>query len=119
MVKEIRRKGVIVLRVHVSGDFASAEYAQKWLDIFKQCPKVRFYGYTRSYRIPAIVSVLEQMAALKNVHLWYSLDSETGTPEHVPSGVRLAYLQISEEDQPEQADLLFRAVVCGGRFPSR
>lgn len=108
MVKEIARKGVIVLRVHVAGDFASAEYAEKWVDIFKQCPKVRFYAYTRSYRIPAIAAVLERMAALKNVRLWYSVDAETGTPDSIPAGVRLAYLQTNEEDQPEQADLLFR-----------
>jgi hypothetical protein len=108
VVKEVIRKGVIVLRLHVSGDFASAEYARKWLDIFKQCPKVRFYAYTRSYRIPDIADVLAQMAALQNVRLWYSLDNETGTPDHIPPGVRLAYLQVSEEDQPEQADLLFR-----------
>lgn len=47
MAREITRKGVIVLRVHVSGDFMSAEYAKKWLDIFRLCPKVRFYAYTR------------------------------------------------------------------------
>lgn len=39
MVNEIRRKGVLVLRIHVSGDFGTAEYAAKWMEIMKQCPK--------------------------------------------------------------------------------
>jgi hypothetical protein len=117
MVNEIRRKGVLVVRIHVSGDFASAEYAAKWLEIIRQCPKVRFYGYSRSWRIPEIAAVLEQMAALKNVRLWYSLDSQTGLPERVPVGVRLCYLQVTEDEQPELWDLVFRVRRLRRRIP--
>src|SRR5690242_1471602 len=38
MSSEVKRKGCLVVRVHVSGDFASAEYAAKWLAIMKRSP---------------------------------------------------------------------------------
>ena len=115
--REIREKGVIVCRVHSSGDIYGAEYARKWLSIMRRCPKVRFYLYTRSYRVPAIAKVLEQMAALENARVWYSIDSETGVPERIPPGVRLAYLQTSEDDLPEAADLVFRVRGLRKRIP--
>jgi hypothetical protein len=73
----------------------------------KRCPQARFYFYTKSYRVPAIAEVLEQMAALKNTRIWYSIDRQTGVPERVPVGVRLAYLQVEHGEQPEVLDLLF------------
>ena len=107
MVNEIRRKGALVVRIHSAGDFFSKEYAEAWLSIMRQCPKVRFYAYTRSYRIPDIAPVLEQMAKLRCFRLWYSVDKDTGLPDCVPPGVRLAYLQVAD-DEPAQADLMFR-----------
>lgn len=52
MADEIRRSGVLVLRIHCSGDFWCPEYAEKWLAIMKQFPRVRFYTYARSWRVP-------------------------------------------------------------------
>jgi hypothetical protein len=104
---EIRHKGVLVLRVHAAGDFYSREYAEKWLDVMRQSPRVRFYWYSRSWRVPDIAPVLEQMAALKCCRAWYSLDRDTGIPATVPPGVRLAYLQVEADEEPELLDLLF------------
>ena len=53
VVAEIRRRGVHTVRVHVSGDFFSAEYARKWFEIARQCKRTTFYAYTRSWRVPA------------------------------------------------------------------
>jgi hypothetical protein len=108
MAREIRRKGVLVVRIHVSGDFYSSDYAGKWLAVMRQCPRARFYFYTRSWRIPEIAGVLEEMAALRCCRPWYSVDYDTGLPQRVPVGVRLAYLQVREGERPELADLLFR-----------
>jgi hypothetical protein len=108
LVREIHRKGVLVVRLHVSGDFYDAAYAAKWLAVMRQCPRARFFFYTRSWRVPAIAAVLEQMAALRCCRAWYSIDRDTGVPERVPVGVRLAYLQITEGERPELVDLLFR-----------
>lgn len=123
MTEEIRRSGVIVLRLHVSGDFFDVEYSSKWLAIMKRSPRVRFYGYTRSWRVPEIAEVLTKIAGLDCVRLWYSCDVETGLPEYVPSGVRLAYLQTDTAPLPNEAQLVFRTrnlrnlaalpVVCG------
>lgn len=107
MIAEIKRKGVLVVRLHSSGDLYSAQYALKWLEVMRQCPKVRFYLYSRSWRIEGIAEVLGQMAALRCCKVWFSIDCETGVPPSIPSGVRLAYLQVDEEEQPERLDLLF------------
>lgn len=108
MAGEVRKKGCLVVRVHSSGDFFSAEYAQKWLEIMRRCPRARFYWYSRSWRVPEIAAILEQMAALKCCRAWYSVDSETGLPERIPPGVRLAYLQVEQGERPELADMTFR-----------
>jgi hypothetical protein len=117
VVREIVRKGVLVCRIHTSGDFYNAEYARKWLSVMRQCPTVKFYLYTRSYRIEAIAKVLEDMAALQNVRVWYSTDSETGVPARIPPGVQLAFLQLAEDDLPEMANLVFRVRKLRRKIP--
>lgn len=105
----VRAHRVRVVRIHVGGDFYSAEYAQKWLRIIEHSPRVRFYFYTRSWRDPPIRLVVEQMAALPNCSAWYSCDRETGVPEDVSPGIRLAWLQVvAHEVIPNQVDLVFR-----------
>ena len=108
MVQEIRRKGHLVIRVHVSGDFESEQYAQKWLDVMRACPRAKFYWYSRSWVVPEIARVLEQMAALKACVGWYSVDSSMLMPERLPPGIRLAYLMAEDGEEPELVDLVFR-----------
>jgi hypothetical protein len=117
MVTEIKRKGCFVIRVHSAGDFFDEEYARKWLEVMKQCPKPRYFWYSRSWRCPEIASVLEQMAALRCCRAWYSIDTETGLPRSIPPGVRLAFLQVKKDERPELADMTFR--VRGIRKESR
>ncbi|MBX9583467.1 MAG: hypothetical protein K2X87_24465 [Gemmataceae bacterium] len=106
---EIRRKGALVVRVHVAGDFYNPGYAAAWLAVFRACPATRFYFYTRSWRVPAIAVVLTEMAGLDNVRAWYSADTETGPPDLLPAGVRVAWLQVAADDGPPlPAALLFR-----------
>nr|WP_315853254.1 hypothetical protein [Limnoglobus roseus] len=129
VIAEVRSKGVIVLRAHCSGDLYSKAYAEKWLAIMRACPKVRFYLYTRSHRIDDIAPVLAEMAQLRQARIWYSIDGDTGVPASIPPGVRLAYLQVGEDEQPELVDLLFRvrrlrkkriplSVLCPNEGPS-
>jgi hypothetical protein len=100
---------VRLCRVHTGGDFYSAAYAKKWLLVMARSPKVRFWFYTRSWRVPAIARVIEEMSTLPNVRVWYSLDRGTGLPDFVPPRVRLAYLQVEEDDlPPPDAQLAFR-----------
>lgn len=106
MSKEIGRRGCQVIRVHVSGDHYSREYAEKWLAVMKRKPKPRYFFFTRSWRIVDIAPVLEEMALLPQCRVWYSIDREA-MPDKVPKGVRLAYLQTQEGEEPELLDLRF------------
>jgi len=108
MLAEIRSSGVLVLRLHVAGDFYDAEYVRKWLTIVQRSPRARFYGYTRSWRIASIGPALEELAACSAMRLWYSVDDESGIPATVPPAVRIAYLQTTSATLPSGADLVFR-----------
>jgi Gene product 88 len=102
VLAEIECRGVLVLRVHGAGDFYSPDYAATWLDLMRLLPRVRFYFYTRSWRVADVAPFLERMALLPNCRAWYSLDCDTGIPNPVPPRVRLAYLQCApgEETSP-------------------
>ncbi len=100
---------VRVVRVHVAGDFDSAEYAAKWLHVISRSVKVRFYFYTRSWRLPAVKAVIDQIATLPNCRAWYSCDVDTGVPADLPPGVRVAWLQTAPADlPPSPVHLVFR-----------
>ena len=66
---------VRVVRVHTGGDFYSARYARKWLRVMRHSPRVRFYFYTRSWRVPAIRAVIDRMAERPNRRVRYSAHS--------------------------------------------
>ncbi|HQR42605.1 MAG TPA: hypothetical protein PLX97_07965 [Gemmatales bacterium] len=105
----VRAMRIRTVRIHVGGDFYSDEYARKWLRIIERSPKTRFYFYSRSWRVPPIRTVLEQMACLPNCRAWYSCDQETGLPAQVPATVKLAWLQVDEEEEiASNIDLVFR-----------
>jgi hypothetical protein len=99
---------VRVLRIHASGEFYSAAYVKKWIEIVRKSPNVEFYAYTRSWRRQAILTQLQVLSELPNMTLWFSCDQETGQPPAVP-GVRTAYLMIGDDDIPAfPVDLVFR-----------
>jgi hypothetical protein len=109
LAAEVRRRRVHTLRVHVSGDFFSAEYARKWLRIARRCPRTTFYAYTRSWRVAEVATALEELAAEPNVRLWYSADRATGMPPALPAGVEVAYLQTEAgETVPQGVGVVFR-----------
>jgi hypothetical protein len=109
IAKEVRRRRVHTLRIHVSGDFFSPEYTRKWVRIARCCTTTIFYAYTRSWRTAEIVPALVELAALPNVRLWYSADQETGMPAERPPGVEIAYLQTDPgEEIPQGVGVVFR-----------
>jgi hypothetical protein len=108
MIGEIRRRWVACVRIHVSGDFYSAEYVRKWAAVARACPATRFFAYTRSWRRADIAEALAELSRCRNVRLWYSCDCDTGIPARVPRRVRLAWMQTSADDLPPRADLVFR-----------
>jgi Gene product 88 len=108
MVREIRVRGIRVIRQHVSGDYYNPEYALKWYGIMHRLPRVRFWFYSRSWRIEGIELVLRQMALLPNCKVWYSLDRATGFPAERPPNVRYAFMQDMHAPIGGEVDLIFR-----------
>jgi hypothetical protein len=120
MIDEIRKRKCKVVRVHVAGDFYSAEYVAKWTEVVKACPDIIFYAYTRSWRIPDINDELTKLASYSNVRLWFSVDAETGAPVNVPHRVRTAYLSVDSNDIPAHTmDLVFRDYGSRGMIQKR
>ena len=82
--------GLRCLRIHVSGDFYSRIYCQKWIEICKARPDIVFWCYTRSWAVPALLAPLEVLRSLPNVHLLASCDMTMPLP---PTGWRVAFVQ--------------------------
>ena len=100
---------VRVVRIHTGGEFYSARYARKWRRVIRRSPRVRFFAYSRAWRVPEIRAELEAMAREPNCQIWFSVDRDTGIPEGVPEGIRLAWLMTAEDDRPPgPVDLVFR-----------
>lgn len=111
VIGEVRRRGLLLIRLHCSGDFFSELYAEGWLAITRALPRVKVWWYTRSWRVPAIEAVLRRMAVLPNCRGWYSLDRDCldEAPAERPPGVRYCYLQDGDDAPGEvDADLVFR-----------
>lgn len=72
-----RRRSIAAIRLHPSGDFYSAEYIRAWTAIARAAPGTKFWGYTRSWRVPELVGSLQSLAELENVQLFASIDEET------------------------------------------
>lgn len=108
MIGEIVSKQLKLVRIHASGDFKTAAYANKWLNIITQCKTTVFFLYTRSWRAEDIKSTLWAMSRLPNMRMWLSCDRETGRPPRWRS-VRFAYMSENDADMPKfPVDLIFR-----------
>ena len=102
-------------RIHVSGDFHSAEYVEAWRTVVRSRPEVHFYAYTRSWRVPEIVSALESLRAEPNMQLFASVDASIA--ELPPSDWRVAYIdgdpRFTGIDCPEQTGRKANCEECG------
>ncbi len=108
---------VRVVRIHTGGEFYSAKYARKWLKIIRRSTRVKFFTYSRAWRVPVIREVLEAMSAEPNCQMWYSLDTDSSVPDIVHTDVRLAWLMTAEDvSPPADVDLVFR-VRAQRRYP--
>lgn len=98
-------------RIHVSGDFFHADYVQKWIEIATKRPDVRFYAYTRSWRIPDIWSQILKLHHLDNVNVNLSVDHETGAPKVFGASV-MRWCYLTKFDEAPQwlrpKDIVFR-----------
>ena len=79
-VEEIKRRRATYVRIHGSGDFYSAPYVMKWVNIAQALPKVHFKTTTRrggAYNLRPYILALQ---GLPNVALYESLDPFQDTP---------------------------------------
>jgi hypothetical protein len=112
MTAKILVSGAPVVRVHVSGDYYDAAYIDKWRQIVTnlRANRVQLYSYTRSWQLPELLTPLLRLADNANMHLWWSMDRDTGSAPYI-MGIRRAYMAISDEDAaaaPADCDLVFR-----------
>ena len=94
---EIRYRRIRRIRLHVSGDFFSVEYARTWLRVAQRCRATTFLFYTRAWRSPEMHEVLVGLASLPNVFAFWSEDRETG-PCDLPVG-RRCFLCATPQDE--------------------
>jgi len=74
MVCAILKTEATVFRLHVVGDFYSAKYVEKWLEIAARLPDVKFFGSTRSWRVLRLRDAVTRLRDLPNVYLRASID---------------------------------------------
>lgn len=117
-VEEIHRRGIRVVRIHVAGDFYlhkgknPDQYIRRWIEIIKSCPNVKFFGYTRSWRIQKLVPALRALAKLPNMVLWLSCDRDAPKPVRI-AHTRVAYMLSDpdgEQSIPSTSNLVFRTM---------
>lgn len=108
LIRNLKRRRHPLVRLHVSGDFYSAEYAAKWLKIVAASPHVTFWVYTRSWVIPEILPILYQLADLPNIQVWFSKDREMPHMNLEHPNVRWAYMMVDDKDTPIGPHLYFR-----------
>lgn len=66
---KVKKDKQTYVRIHDSGDFYSPSYFQKWLEIARLNPSVRFYAYTKSH------SFIRGIELPENFDLIFSLGS--------------------------------------------
>ncbi len=72
----IKKYKVKSLRIHDSGDFFSEPYTNAWCCAAYRNPDVKFWAYTRSFSIDAILDRLVDLADRDNCAVWLSADME-------------------------------------------
>lgn len=97
IILEIRYRRIRMLRVHVAGDFFSADYVRAWTRIARRCKTTEFLFYTRSWRVEEMRAPLVELAGLPNVSGFWSEDRDTG-PCDLPNG-RRCFLATTIQDE--------------------
>lgn len=101
------RKTPLALIPRESGIAPGESYNARWTE---------FLAYTRSWRVPAMVDALAELAAVANVSLWLSTDRMSGVPPKIEN-TRICFLADTDADGPAclgkrvlpKVELVFRA----------
>lgn len=108
------------IRIHDSGDFFSPAYVRAWVEVALARPDVKFWAYTRSWRIPAISTALNYLAKLPNVALWRSTDSDTWISAlceyRIYPWAGIAHMQQEGDGEADIAMMLSKAGIALDQF---
>ena len=108
------------MRLHVSGDFWSAEYISSWIAICKAFPQTLFWAYTRSWIVSDLRARLETLRALENVQLFASTDPAMRQP---PADWRTAFIDRDSKATgvlcPQQQGTTDSCLNCGYCFSEK
>lgn len=75
-----------LIRLHISGDFDSVAYIDRWREILEQRPQLTVWAYTKSWRVPELRPALERLRSLPNMQMFASMDaSALDDPNHDPA----------------------------------
>ena len=96
MLKELRQRQPTFLRIHDAGDWYSRDYRDKWLNVIRESPSIRFYTYTKS------VPLFKELEAQpRNLCVIFSLG---GTMDHLVDLERDRHARIFDtREELEQA----------------
>jgi hypothetical protein len=90
-------RGQLYFRWFDSGDCYHPLLARKILEVMTATPNTRHWMPTKSYKVPRIREILEQMKKLANVSIRYSSDSMTGAFEPQHGSTVVAYAEDSTD----------------------
>lgn len=76
LTEALSRLNTGIMRIHVSGDFYSAKYAEDWFAALEMNPHIKPFAFTRSWRVPEINAVFKEHGFPP--WLMASTDPETG-----------------------------------------
>jgi hypothetical protein len=103
------------IRAHAAGDFDTIGYIHKWKRAAQLRPDMRFWAYTRSWRIQALLPALEELRQLPNFELFASTDPTI--EERPPEGWRVAWIDGDPRARglvcPEQTGKMSDCADCG------
>lgn len=86
-----RKRGSVVVRIHVEGDFYSLDYIAKWTKIIERNQNHKFFMFTRQWRDSSFIPFLQYLNGLPNAEVFASVDEEIRSLNEVPpSWMRVA-----------------------------
>jgi hypothetical protein len=112
MIAELQRGRPVGFRIDDIGDFFSVSYIAKWTRIVRVCRQVKFFAYTRAWRIAELWTELQKLSAEVNMVLVLSVDNASAAELSAlqgADGLLRAWLAIDNSDIPTcPVDLVFR-----------
>lgn len=94
MIEFLKIKKPKYFRIHSSGDFYSEEYVNKWLEIAKNCPEIKFRSSTHRKDLKKSIELLN---SLENVIIRESLDDSHNEQKLNLKFSALSHLKIVDE----------------------